>query len=65
MAIGKSFEEAIQKAVRMVSGGVMDGLEGALSSQPSAEELETLLRVPTGQVTPLSWPSVRDTGSAA
>lgn len=49
MAIGKTFEEAIQKAVRMVSGGVMDGLEGSLSSQPTAEELETLLRVPTGQ----------------
>ena len=26
----------------------MDGLEGALSTQPSVEELETLMRVPTG-----------------
>ena len=26
----------------------MDGLEGALSTQPSVEELETLIRVPTG-----------------
>jgi hypothetical protein len=26
----------------------MDGLEGALSTQPTVEELETLMRVPTG-----------------
>eukprot|EP01034_Spumella_vulgaris_P042693 gene42693-52963_t len=28
MAVGKTFEEAMQKAVRMVSGGVADGLDG-------------------------------------
>ena len=30
MAIGKTFEEAMQKAVRMVSGGALEGLEGSL-----------------------------------
>ena len=47
MAIGKTFEEAIQKAVRMVSGGAMEGLEGSPISPQEAEELDTLLRVPT------------------
>jgi len=32
----------------------MDGLEGALSTQPSVEELETLMRVPTGHSLSLS-----------
>ena len=51
MAIGRNFEEAIQKAVRMVSGGRIDGLDGATVNgskfQPTALELEELLRVPT------------------
>lgn len=48
MAIGRTFEEAIQKAVRMVSGGRLDGLEGPddlLSSD--WPELQELCRVPT------------------
>ena len=44
MAIGKTFEEAMQKAVRMVSGGALEGLEGSLLENT---DLETLLRVPT------------------
>ena len=32
----------------------MDGLEGALSTQPTVEELETLMRVPTGHSHSLS-----------
>jgi carbamoylphosphate synthase large subunit len=51
MAIGRNFEEAIQKAVRMVSGGRIDGLDGATVNgskfQPDSAELEELLRVPT------------------
>ena len=46
MAIGRTFEEAIQKAVRMVSGGVLEGLDG-ISSMPDGPELEDLLRIPT------------------
>jgi carbamoylphosphate synthase large subunit len=30
MAIGRNFEEAIQKAVRMISGGNLEGLDGKL-----------------------------------
>jgi carbamoyl-phosphate synthase small subunit len=44
MSIGKTFEEAIQKAVRMVSGGVLEGLEGALQE---GKQLEEMLHVPT------------------
>eukprot|EP00599_Poterioochromonas_sp_BG-1_P014407 CAMPEP_0173162894 /NCGR_PEP_ID=MMETSP1105-20130129/19587_1 /TAXON_ID=2985 /ORGANISM="Ochromonas sp., Strain BG-1" /LENGTH=1492 /DNA_ID=CAMNT_0014082827 /DNA_START=54 /DNA_END=4533 /DNA_ORIENTATION=+ len=44
MAIGKTFEEAIQKAVRMVSGGALEGLEGSLQEGKNIEEM---LRVPT------------------
>jgi carbamoylphosphate synthase large subunit len=51
MAIGRCFEEAIQKAVRMVSGGRIDGIDGATVNgskfQPDAATLEYLLRVPT------------------
>lgn len=51
MAIGRNFEEAIQKAVRMVSGGRIDGIDGATVNgpkfQPDAAQLEELLRVPT------------------
>ena len=41
MAIGRTFEEAIQKAVRMVSGGNLEGLEGDLKM--GKETLSTLL----------------------
>lgn len=44
MAIGRTFEEAIQKAIRMVSGGALDGLDGSI---PEDANLEDLLRVPT------------------
>lgn len=44
MAIGRTFEEAIQKAVRMVTGGVSEGLEGELAS---GSDLDTMLAVPT------------------
>eukprot|EP01039_Chlorochromonas_danica_P004255 gene4255-4675_t len=60
MAIGRTFEEAIQKAVRMVSGGLLEGLEGSLPFQYSnivnssnggqainRAQLDDLLRVPT------------------
>ena len=51
MAIGRNFEEAIQKAVRMVSGGNVDGLDGNGGGKVSADigkaELDELLRVPT------------------
>jgi carbamoyl-phosphate synthase small subunit len=55
MAIGRSFEEAIQKAVRMVTGGRLYGLDGhtngivykANAPSVSDEDLDTLLRVPT------------------
>jgi hypothetical protein len=46
MSIGRTFEEAIQKAVRMVSGGVLEGLDG-IASMPEGHELDELLRVPT------------------
>ena len=46
MAIGRTFEEAVQKGVRMVSGGNADGLEGKLAEDA---DLEYLLRVPTDQ----------------
>ena len=45
MAIGRNFEEAIQKAVRMVSGGNLEGLEGELSIEGT--DLEEMLRIPT------------------
>ena len=44
MAIGRTFEEAIQKAIRMVSGGNLEGLDGAI---PDDADLNELLRVPT------------------
>ena len=44
MAIGRTFEDAIQKAVRMVSGGLADGLEGSIDE---GADLDYLLRVPT------------------
>jgi len=51
MAIGRNFEEAIQKAVRMVSGGRSDGLDGDAGAKVSQDigkaELDELLRVPT------------------
>lgn len=45
MAIGRSFEEAAQKVVRMVSGGQLAGLDGGLPSG-STETLEQLLARP-------------------
>ena len=49
MAIGRNFEEAIQKATRMVSGGVLEGLDGALPSSFATGDmdLDDLIRVPT------------------
>lgn len=44
MAIGKTFEEAIQKAVRMVSGGVLEGLDGAIQE---GKDVDELVRIPT------------------
>jgi carbamoyl-phosphate synthase/aspartate carbamoyltransferase len=44
MAIGRTFEEAIQKGVRMVCGGNLDGLDGNVAA---GVDLEYLLRVPT------------------
>lgn len=44
MAIGRTFEEAIQKAIRMVSGGNLEGLEGSIADDADMNEL---LRVPT------------------
>lgn len=43
MAIGRTFEEAMQKAVRMVSSGGLDGLEGG----GDFEDLEMMLSIPT------------------
>ena len=47
MAIGRCFEEAIQKATRMVSGGALEGLDGGLPNGNTDNELSELLRVPT------------------
>ena len=47
MAIGRNFEEAIQKAARMVSGGASEGLDGDSLMDIDVKELEELLRVPT------------------
>eukprot|EP01035_Chromulina_nebulosa_P019330 gene19330-25194_t len=44
MAVGRTFEETIQKAVRMVSGGLLDGLDGGDNNY---DDLENLLQVPT------------------
>lgn len=44
MAIGRTFEEAIQKATRMVSGGVLEGLDGKV---PVDADIDELCRVPT------------------
>jgi len=44
MAIGRKFEEAMQKAVRMFSGGSFDGLEGHVEE---GAQLNWLLEVPT------------------
>lgn len=49
MSIGRTFEEAIQKAVRMVSGGSADGLDGESFSETDTTELDELLRVPTNK----------------
>jgi hypothetical protein len=46
MAIGRNFEEAIQKAVRMISGGNLEGLDG-ITTMPEGAELDELIRVPT------------------
>ena len=46
MAIGRNFEEAIQKAVRMISGGNLEGLDG-IPTMPEGAELDELIRVPT------------------
>ena len=46
MAIGRNFEEAIQKAVRMISGGNLEGLDG-IATMPEGAELDELIRVPT------------------
>jgi carbamoylphosphate synthase large subunit len=43
MAIGRTFEEAIQKAVRMVSSGGLDGLEGG----GVYDDLNSMLSIPT------------------
>ena len=57
MSIGRNFEEAIQKAVRMVTGCRLDGLDGhsngivtktsAGEGGPTGEDLDALLRIPT------------------
>lgn len=47
MAIGRTFEEAIQKAARMVSGGSSDGLEGTSFKDVESSDLEEMMRVPT------------------
>lgn len=48
MAIGRNFEEAIQKATRMVSGGVNEGLDGGLPSNDNSNlSLDDLIRIPT------------------
>ena len=51
MAVGRNFEEAIQKAIRMVSGGRLEGLDGGTSGLVhlccGGAELEELIRVPT------------------
>lgn len=55
MAIGRTFEEAMQKAVRMVSGGASDGLEGSLPATlqnlhdnlDKSADIEEMIRVPT------------------
>lgn len=47
MAIGRCFEEAIQKACRMVTGGVGEGLDGSIPNGLSNGDLDELLRVPT------------------
>lgn len=47
MAIGRCFEEAIQKACRMVTGGSLEGLEGDSFSSLDRHSLDELLRIPT------------------
>lgn len=54
MAIGRNFEEAIQKAVRMVNPA-LDGLEG--SFDPSLP-LDTQLKIPTDRYDLLSSDSI-------
>lgn len=44
LMLGRTFEEAIQKAVRMVTGGVSEGLEGDLAP---GSDLEAMLAIPT------------------
>ena len=44
LILGRTFEEAIQKAVRMVTGGVSEGLEGDLAP---GSDLEAMLAIPT------------------
>ena len=45
MAVGRCFEEAIQKAVRMVSGGHLAGLDGSVPHN-SSESIQELLARP-------------------
>ena len=47
MAIGRNFEEAIQKACRMVSGGNVDGLDGDSFASVDKQTLDDLLHIPT------------------
>ena len=50
MAVGRTFEEAIQKSMRMVTGGKLEGLDGdptILHCPHNEDDLEYLLRVPT------------------
>lgn len=47
MAIGRNFEEAIQKGCRMVTGGTMEGLEGDAFANIDRASLDELLRIPT------------------
>jgi hypothetical protein len=48
MAIGRNFEEAIQKAIRMISGGNLEGLDGGGSTMPEGKaELDELIKIPT------------------
>ncbi len=49
MAIGRNFEEAIQKATRMVSAGHKFGLDGEEFRSFSREEILQLIREPTNK----------------
>ena len=47
MSIGRNFEEAIQKACRMVTGGQLEGLDGESFLNTDNKTLDDLLRIPT------------------